>query len=123
MSLRVGVVGLGHWGPNLARNFAAQGALAALADSRADVLAHFGARYPGARAFPNIDMLLANGDVDAVAIATPAETHGELAAKALMAGKHVFVEKPLCIDLAEGRMLGANAAKRGLTLMVGHLLL
>lgn len=122
-TVRIGVVGLGHWGPNLARNFAAQGALAALVDSQADVLARISAQYPDARAFPDLDSLLASKEVNAVAIATPAETHGALVAKALAAGKHVFVEKPLCVDLTEGRVLGANAARRGLILMVGHLLL
>jgi len=123
MSVRVGVVGLGHWGPNLARNFAAHSALAALADSRAEVLARFGAQYPGVKTFPNLESVLAAKAVDAVAIATPAATHGALAAKALGAGLHVFVEKPLCLDLDEARTLGATAKSAGLTLMVGHLLL
>jgi UDP-2-acetamido-3-amino-2,3-dideoxy-glucuronate N-acetyltransferase len=120
---RVGVVGLGHWGPNLARNFAAHGALAALADSRAEVLARFGAQYSGARTFADFDSLLATKHIDAVAIATPAATHGALVAKALAAGKHVFVEKPLCLDLSEARRLDAEARARGLILMIGHLLL
>jgi len=123
MSVRVGVVGLGHWGPNLARNFAGHGALAALADSRPDVLARFGAQYPGAKTFSDLDSMLAARAVNAVAIATPAATHGTLAAKALAAGMHVFVEKPLCLDLDEARKLGAIAKDAGLTLMVGHLLL
>lgn len=122
-TVRVGVVGLGHWGPNLARNFAAHGALAALADSRPDILAHLSTQYPAARTFPNLDAMLSSTVVDAVAIATPAATHGMLAAKALAAGKHVFVEKPLCLDLDEARALGASAQAADLTLMVGHLLL
>lgn len=123
MSVRVGVIGLGHWGPNLARNFAAHGALVALADSRPDILARFGAQYPGAKTFPDLESMLAAKVVDAVAIATPAATHGALAAKALAAGLHVFAEKPLCLDLDEARALGTVAKGAGLTLMVGHLLL
>lgn len=123
MSVRIGVIGLGHWGPNLARNFAAHGALAAVADSRSEILARFGAQYPEAKTFPDLELMLAAKAVDAVAIATPAATHGALAAKALAAGVHVFVEKPLCLDLNEARRLGATARDAGLTLMVGHLLL
>lgn len=122
-NVRVGVVGLGHWGPNLARNFAAQGALAALADARPDVLDRLGSKYPGVERFPDLESLLASAAVDAVAIATPAATHGALTAMALASGKHVFVEKPLCLDLGEARALGAAAKTAGLTLMVGHLLL
>lgn len=123
MKIRVGVVGLGHWGPNLARNFAAHGALAALADARPDILARQAGQYPGVQTFPDLDSMLAAGAVDAVAIATPAATHGALVMAALAAGKHVFVEKPLCLDLREARALGLAADKAGLTLMVGHLLL
>ncbi|MGE0093991.1 MAG: Gfo/Idh/MocA family protein [Alphaproteobacteria bacterium] len=123
MSVRIGVIGLGHWGPNLARNFAAHGALAALADSRPEILARFEAQYPGAKAFPDLESMLVAKAVDAVAIATPAATHGALAAKALAAGAHVFVEKPLCLDLDEARTLGATAKDARLTLMIGHLLL
>jgi len=123
MDVRVGVVGLGHWGPNLARNFAGHGALAALADSRPDVLARFGAQYPGTKTFPDLESMLSAQTVNAVAIATPAATHGALAAKALAAGLHVFVEKPLCLDLDEARTLDVAAKDSGLTLMVGHLLL
>lgn len=123
MSVRVGVVGLGHWGPNLARNFAAHGALAALADSRPEILARFAAQYPGVKTFPDLESMMTARVLDAVAIATPAATHGALAAKALDAGLHVFVEKPLCLDLDEARTLGATAKSAGLTLMVGHLLL
>jgi UDP-2-acetamido-3-amino-2,3-dideoxy-glucuronate N-acetyltransferase len=74
-------------------------------------------------AHASLDALLAEPNLDAVAIATPAATHGALARRALEAGRHVFVEKPLCLNLAEAEALDALARERKLTLMVGHLLL
>jgi len=120
---RVAVVGTGHWGKNLARNFHALGALAAICETDAAARAAQSALYPEAVALDSIDAALADPTVAAVAIATPAATHGALVSKALTAGKHVFVEKPLCLDVAEGAALGKQAAEDGLTLMVGHLLL
>ena len=120
--IRVGVAGLGHWGPNLARNFHALGALAAVCDAREEARQAVTARLAGVSAFADFDALLSAG-IDAVVIATPAATHGALVARALAAGKHVFVEKPLCLDLDEAKALGAEATRRNLTLMVGHLLL
>lgn len=123
MSPRVAVVGLGYWGPNLARNFAAMGALGAICDADAARLAEIAARHPEARAVADIETVLGDPSIDAVAIATPAATHGELVRRALEAGKHALVEKPLCLDLGEGRALADLAAARGRVLMVGHLLL
>lgn len=120
---RVAVVGLGHWGPNIARNLDRLGALAAIADRDAARRDALGERYPAAATFAGLEDVLAEGKVDAVAIATPPATHGPLCRMALEAGKHVFVEKPLCLDLAEAEALRALADARGLTLMVGHLLL
>ncbi len=120
---RVAVVGVGHWGRNLARNFEALGALAGICDIRADARAEFAGLYPEARVFADAGAAVGSDAIDAVAIATPAATHGALVARALDAGKHVFVEKPICLDLAEGRGLMGEAERHGLTLMVGHLLL
>lgn len=120
---RVGVVGAGYWGKNLVRNFAAQNALAAICDSNAAALDQQIERYGEAAAHTNVDTLLYDPAVNAVAIATPAETHGDLTRRALDVGKHVFVEKPLCLDLGEAAVLHAYANKCNLTLMVGHLLL
>jgi UDP-2-acetamido-3-amino-2,3-dideoxy-glucuronate N-acetyltransferase len=120
--IRVGLVGLGHWGPNLARNFASFGALAAICDSREAVRAEHAHAYPGVRIFASADEIFAS-TVAAVAIATPAASHGALVRQALAANKHVFVEKPLCLDLGEARELGEEARRRGRVLMVGHLLL
>ena len=121
--VRVGVIGTGHWGRNLLRNFHALGALDALCDTRPEARGEFAALYPDVRVYSEAGEVMASDALDAVVIATPAETHGTLVAQALDAGKHVFVEKPLCLDVAEARMLGAAASERGLTLMVGHLLL
>ncbi len=120
---RVGVVGLGHWGPNIARNLDALGSLAALCDGAPEPLERLGALHPAARRYRDMAALLADGAVDAVAIATPAATHGALVARALEAGRHVFVEKPLCLDLGEAAALRDRAREAGLVLMVGHLLL
>ncbi|MFN0043921.1 MAG: Gfo/Idh/MocA family protein [Alphaproteobacteria bacterium] len=120
---RVGVAGLGHWGPNLARNFHLLGALDAVCDTREESRAAVLKTLPGVAGHADFSAMLASPTIDAVAIATPAATHGALAARALEAGKHVFVEKPLCLDLVQARALGEDAARRGLVLMVGHLLL
>jgi UDP-2-acetamido-3-amino-2,3-dideoxy-glucuronate N-acetyltransferase len=119
----VGIVGLGHWGPNLARNHEALGSLAALCDSEPARLARVSEMFPDAAGYPDLDAMLGDPNVDAIAIATPAATHGRFIRHALDAGKHVFVEKPLCLDIAEAYELRRTAEERDLVLMVGHLLL
>lgn len=123
MTPRVAVIGLGHWGPNLARNFAALGSLGAICDADGGRLAEIAARHPEARALSDFDAVLEDPSIDAVAIATPAATHGALVRRALEAGKHTLVEKPLCLNLDEGRDLAELAKARGRVLMIGHLLL
>jgi predicted dehydrogenase len=120
----VGVVGLGYWGPNLARNFAAlSGAeLRWICDDSAEQLERIGARFPGVRTASDVEELLSDPELDAVAIATPVPTHAPLARRALAAGKHVFVEKPLAQSLADADQVVADAREHGRTLMVGHLL-
>jgi predicted dehydrogenase len=118
----IALIGCGYWGPNLARNFnqLKTARLAALCDAdlaRARELAVF---YAQAQAVANADDVLADAAIDGVAIATPARTHFALAKKALLAGKHVLVEKPLAMSSAEAAELAALAAERGRTLMVGH---
>lgn len=117
---RVAVVGTGHWGANLVRNFAALGALAAVVDGnseRADAIAKE-AGVPSRL----LDDVLGDPDIDAVAIATPAATHAELAKQALVAGKHCFVEKPLALRVEDAMAVGSLARELGRVLMVGHLL-
>jgi predicted dehydrogenase len=122
--IRIGVVGLGYWGPNLARNFGAlpDARLTWVCDGSVDQLESVAARFPGARATASFDELLADPDLDAVAIATPVPTHAPLSIRALEAGKHVFVEKPLAQSVDEAEQVVAAASEHGRTLMVGHLL-
>lgn len=118
---KVAVVGAGYWGRNLVRNFHALGALAAICDTDPAVLKELGGKY-GARTTPDFQALLAEPAVAAVVIAAPAAQHYELAKQALLAGKDVFVEKPLALRVEQGRELVELAERSGRILMVGHLL-
>lgn len=122
MSVNVALVGLGYWGPNLARNIAAVqgGRLHSLCDSRQEQLARYAPQYPGVRTAIDYGVILADPAVDALILATPMETHHRLARAALEAGKHVLVEKPLATTSVDCEDLVALADARGLTLMVGH---
>ena len=119
----VGVVGLNYWGPNLVRNFDDLAQLTWLCDLDEERLATMGARYPSARTTASFDEMLADDALDAVVVATPVPTHYALAKQALEAGKHVFVEKPPAMHVAEMEELIGLAESRGLVLMPGHLLL
>jgi predicted dehydrogenase len=120
--VRMAVVGLGYWGPNLARNIqeSEQAELVALCDMSEERLAKHARRHSGAVAYADFERLLADPEVEAIAIATPVSTHHKLATAALDAGKHVFVEKPLAASSAEAVELLALARRRGLVLMPGH---
>jgi predicted dehydrogenase len=122
--VRLGVVGLGYWGPNLARNFAAIGGceVAWLCDASEEARARLEPSFPGARSTAEIDELLGDRALDAVVLATPVPTHAELAVAVAEAGKHCFVEKPLATTAADAERAVAAAAAAGRTLMVGHLL-
>lgn len=124
MAPRVGIVGLGYWGPNLARNLnAIEGCeLAWCCDSSEAALDHFRPTYPDAQFTTDFDQLLADDALDAIAITTPVPTHAALAERVLEAGKACFVEKPLARDVASAERLVALASERGQILMVGHLL-
>ncbi len=118
---RVACVGVGAWGRNIARNLAELGALAAICDTDAARLADMAEVHPDVP-HAAFEALLGDGEMDAVAIATPSATHGELVRRALLAGKDVFVEKPLCLSVEEGRRLVEFAERSERILMVGHLL-
>jgi predicted dehydrogenase len=122
--LRVGVAGLGYWGPNLARNFAAIAGceLAWCCDGSSAARERAGALFPGARLTDDLDDLLADPRLDAVVLATPVPTHAELAVRVLSAGKHCFVEKPLAQSVADAELAVRAAQESRRVLMVGHLL-
>jgi predicted dehydrogenase len=120
---RVGVVGLGYWGPNLARNFDELGALAALCDLDAGLRERFAARYPHVRVVADLGELLADVSLDGVVVATPVPSHYELAKRALAAGKNVLVEKPPAMRASEMDDLVSLAKTSSRVLMPGHLLL
>jgi predicted dehydrogenase len=120
---KVGVVGLGYWGPNLARNFDELGALAALCDLDESLRTRFAVRHPNARTYADYDDLLADESIDGIVIATPVPTHYALAKRALEAGKHALVEKPPAMRAAEMEELVGLALERERVLMPGHLLL
>lgn len=119
---RVAVAGTGYWGKNLVRNFAEIGALAAVCDSDRATLDDFAARYPGTAPYAHYNELLVDEAIDAVVLATPAESHFTMAHQAMLAGKDVFIEKPLALNSADGDRLVTAARETGRVLMVGHLL-
>jgi predicted dehydrogenase len=120
--LRIAVVGLGYWGPNLVRNFHEVPGVevAAICDLNEGALELIGRRYPAVRRTTSFADVLDDDTIDAVAIATPVSTHYALASAALSAGKHVFVEKPLAASSVEAASLISLAEERDLVLMPGH---
>ncbi|RJQ54739.1 MAG: gfo/Idh/MocA family oxidoreductase [Actinobacteria bacterium] len=119
--VRVGVIGYGYWGPNLVRNFNRLADLKVCCDLDEGNRAKIASLYPDVAVVRDFDEMLGM-DVDAVVIATSAPSHYELAKKALGAGKHVFVEKPITLSTETAQELVALADEKKLTLMVGHLL-
>ena len=117
---RTACIGCGYWGKKVARNLASLNALHAASDVSEDAVGEVSSQYavPG----QSFDAVLADPDCEAVAIVSPAALHGDHVRRALLAGKLVFVEKPLALRLFEGRALVKLARDRGRILMVGHLL-
>lgn len=120
-AVRVSVVGAGFWGKNLVRNFHVLGALEMVCDVNEETLARVRQEYHVATT-KDFGSVLSDPMVDAVVIAAPAAQHYDLAGKALRAGKHVFVEKPLALYAREGKELVELAKEKKLVLMVGHIL-
>jgi predicted dehydrogenase len=119
--IRIGVIGFGYWGPNLTRNFFIPGHshVVAICDANAEKCKIAAELYPAVQVFDNgLDLI--RSDVDAIVIATPAQTHFDLAFAALKAGKHVLVSKPLTETSAQARALIGEAERRRLCLLVDH---
>jgi predicted dehydrogenase len=124
MSTRIGVVGLGYWGPNLARNFdRLPGAeLIWICDQSEAARERWGPAFPGTRVTGDLDELLEDPELDAVVVATHVPSHAAIAKRVLGAGKHCFVEKPLAQSVSDAEQVVAAAREAGRVLMVGHLL-
>src|SRR3989475_2339377 len=122
MTLRVGVIGAGYWGPNIVRNLSeAPGAEpVAVADLSEERLERLRKRFPAVRMTTDHHELLDDKKVDAICIATPVGTHRKIAEEAFAAGKHVFVEKPLAGTVTDAEAIVRAAERAGKTLMVGH---
>jgi len=122
--INIGVIGYGYWGPNLVRNFEQipESNLVTCCDLDVGKLKKVRELYPHTKVTDSIDTLLNDPSIDAVVVATSADTHYELAKRTLQAGKHAMVEKPLTLDSKTSKELVELAEKTGLVLMVGHLL-
>lgn len=121
-TVKVAVIGAGYWGKNLIRNFNDLGALRTICESDKALLDAFHEKHPDVKSTRLLDDVLSDNAVDAICISTPAETHFDIVRRGLLAGKHVFVEKPLCLEAQQGLELVELAEEKGLALMVGHLL-
>lgn len=121
--IRVGVIGLGAWGKNLLREFSRghNSIVPIAADADPGTCARIQAQYPGMQVVADVERVLSAG-VDAIVVATPPDTHYELASAAIARGKDVFVEKPLVLDVSEGERLVAEAERAQRILMVGHIM-
>ncbi len=120
--VKIAVAGAGYWGKNLVRNFDSLGVLGLICDNQKETLKTFSEKYPHVPITDSFNSVLEDDSVTAVAIATPAETHYQVVKETLLADKHVFVEKPLALQEAEGIQLHELAKDRKKVLMVGHLL-
>ncbi len=118
----IAVIGSGYWGKNLVRNYYQLGSLRLICDRNEETLAQFRKNYPDIDTCIALNEVISREDIKGVVIATPAETHYNLAREALLAGRHVYVEKPLVLDENAAEELISIAEDKGLVLMVGHLL-
>ena len=120
--VKIGVIGYGYWGPNLVRNFSElqDGQVVAVVDQDPKKLEIVQRRYPAIKTTTRFQDLLEDSSVDAIAIATPVNTHFELGMAAIKAGKHVWLEKPMTETSLQARKLVDEAAQRKLTLFVDH---
>ncbi len=120
---RIGLAGLGPWGRNHARSLHRMGVLHAVCDPDPEALDWSIRHHPTTRPYPSLEAMLANPELDAVVLATPAALHAEHVRLAVESGRHVLVEKPLALSCQEGEELVRLASRRGRVLAVGHLML
>ena len=122
--INIGIVGLGYWGPNLLRNFTqiSECKVKICCDLDEDNLNRAKAQYPGIETTKSYDLLLQDTEIQAIVIATSANTHYRLAKPAIERGKHVYIEKPLTLNVAHAEELVQLAEQNGVKLMVGHLM-
>jgi UDP-2-acetamido-3-amino-2,3-dideoxy-glucuronate N-acetyltransferase len=118
----IAVIGTGYWGKNLVRNFFNLGELHTICDADPETVESFKTKYPGISGVSSYSDILINTDIKGVVISTPAEMHAAMAKEALLAGKDVYIEKPLCLDERDGVELNKIARTNKRILMVGHLL-
>jgi len=123
--MKIGIIGAGNWGINLVRNFCKISGTdnISVCDLDNKRLSLIESEYTGIKTFLNYDEIISSGEIESIVVSTPAETHYEIAKKALLAGKHVFVEKPMTLEVDESEELIEIAKSNRLTLMVDHLLI
>ena len=119
---KIAVIGTGYWGKNLVRNFAELGSLHAICDENQETLNEQQEKHNIQQTFTSYKDVLASESIDAVVIATPAVTHHEIAKAAILAGKDIFVEKPLSLKVKEAEELIGLAKAHNKILMVDHIL-
>ena len=120
MKKNIAVIGCGHWGKNLVRNFSELGALAVVCDPNDDLAQSYAEKYSADNL--SFNAVLNNSAIEGVVLAVPATLHASMAIEAMNAGKHVYVEKPLAMNKVEAEDMIAASNKNGVQLMVGHLL-
>ena len=120
--IKIGLIGYGYWGPNLARNFNVNPdlELVAICDQSADRLEKAGRYYPQAKLFDNLDDFYNHTDIDVIAVATPVASHYDLAKRALLSGRHVWLEKPMTEKVEQGEELIELSQQKNKVLLVDH---
>lgn len=121
-NIQIALVGCGYWGKNLCRNFHALGSLSSVVDATENGQSTARSIAPNAIVTDNFDDILSNDKIQGIALATPAETHAKLAIQSMLAGKDVFVEKPMALSIEDAQAMQEIAIETDRILMVGHLL-
>ena len=122
MKKNIAIIGCGHWGKNLVRNFYELNSLYAICDVDKNKLKLLKEKYSDVIVYNDLSTLLTDSKIDAIIISTPAETHYSLAKEVLLSNKDVFVEKPIALNYKDGEELVSLAREKTRILMVGHIL-